>query len=211
MHLVRPAVDPAVPAEVREVAAASLAKIVGKVPDRHEAEQYLHQEIQRLLAGRLPYRARRRRPGRNVGLGRHEPPDDQPQAAASTTRRSVPGDAPDRRSRGCAAEASSSEARRLQLLTSLELAKVLGGLDRPLDIAPLASICCAAFRPTTMNQVLTDAIKRAASPPSSPPRSAGQIGDANVLTSAGPQESPLAQALLHLRSPRSTGRRPARS
>lgn len=198
MHLVRPAVDPAVPQAVREVAAASLAKIVGKVPDRQDAEKYLHGEIQRLLSGRLPYRLDE---------------DDQAQMwdwddtnRQMTSRKLPRGDAAlylatrltaDLVALQSSNEIAASEVRRLQLLTSLELAKVLGGMDRPLNMAAVADLL-RGVSPATMNQVLADAIELGRVPAIlAAAQVLGGMGDSTVLTSSGPQESPLALALLH--------------
>jgi len=194
MHLVRPAVDPAAPAQVREVAAASLAKIVGKIPDRYEAEKYLHEEIQRLLAGRLPYRTD------EDDLAEMWDWDD---TSRQMTSRQLPrADAALYLATRLTADlvalqASSHEARRLQLLTSLELAKILGGLDQPLDTGSVANLL-RDVTPETMNQVLTQAIQLGRLPAIiAAIEVLGRRGDASLLTSSGPQESPLALALLH--------------
>jgi hypothetical protein len=194
MHLVRPAVDPAMPAEVREVAAASLAKIVGKVPDRYEAEKYLRQEIDRLLGGRLPFK---------LDEDQQAEMWDWDDTNRQMTSRKLPrGDAALYLATRLTADfvalqASSSEARRLQIMTSLELAKVLGGLDQPLNFGAIEKLL-AGVTPETMNQVLADSIKAGRVPAIiASIEVLARLGDAEVLTARGPQESPLALALLH--------------
>src|SRR5438094_5832920 len=49
--LMRSAVDPAAPAEVRQIALAALIRIAGGRPDAYEAEKYLAREIARLMNG----------------------------------------------------------------------------------------------------------------------------------------------------------------
>ena len=82
MHLVRPAVDPAAPAQLREVAAASLQKIIGSSPDRYEAERFLNREIESLLSRRFALRGRCRWADRNVVVERRNKGRGKPEAAA---------------------------------------------------------------------------------------------------------------------------------
>ena len=193
MHLVRPAIDPAAPQQVRELAAASLEKIVGKVPDRYEAKRYLTGEIEKLLGGRLPYELD---PDDQATMWDWDDTDRQ-----MTSRKLPRGDAAlflaTRLSADLAALDSSSEARRLQLLTSLELTKVLGGLDRPLNFGAVRELL-AGVTPETISQVLSDAIELGRPPAIlAAIEVLGRLGDAKVLTASGPQESPLARALSH--------------
>jgi hypothetical protein len=201
MHFVRPAVDGAVATELREVAAASLQKIVGSAPDRYEAEKYLSQEIQSLLAGNLPYAP---------------DPDgliemwfwDEPQRAV-ISRKLPKGDAALLLATRLAADLAalnpaSESARRMQLMTSLELAKVLAGLDRPLPMGEESAVgnalrgVSAERRPEVMSAVLADALKLGRTPAIlAAAEVLGELGNADVLTSAGPQESPLALALIY--------------
>jgi hypothetical protein len=90
-----------------------------------------------------------------------------------------------------------SEAQKLQLLTSLELTKVLGGLEHPLNVAAVENLL-RDVPVATINRVLTDALKlnRAAAIIAAA-EVLGSRGDASVLSSGGPSESPLAQALMH--------------
>jgi hypothetical protein len=200
MHLVRPAVDPASSPELHEVAAASLAKIVGSVPDAYEAERYLTKEIESLLSGRLPYQSD------PEGLVEMWFWNDSERAVQS--RKLATGDAAlllaSRLAADLAAlEPQSDAARRMQLLTSLELAKVLGGLDRPLAEGDGAAAgpggnAFAAADPETMSAVLAEAIKRGRVPAIvAAAEVLGQRGDASVLTTGSAAESPLAQALTY--------------
>jgi hypothetical protein len=99
-----------------------------------------------------------------------------------------------------ALEPSSPDAQRMHLVTTLELAKVLGGLDQPVQI-PADSPAGRALQGVsteTLNAVMADAIKLGRIPPIlAAAEVLAQAGDANVLTSAGPSESPLALALRH--------------
>jgi hypothetical protein len=158
MHLVRSAVDPQAPAAVREMAAAALQLIMGTVPDRYEAEKYLAQETARLLRGELPYRPD---PddrvelwtwdeGQRAVVSRKLPKLDA--AVLLATR--VAGDL-------AALRPGDNAAQRLMLLTNLELAKVLGGLDRPLPMdAGSAGAAAVGAGAKVMNQVLADALKQ---------------------------------------------------
>ncbi|MCI0358787.1 MAG: hypothetical protein L0211_09925 [Planctomycetaceae bacterium] len=196
MHFVRPAVDPAASRVLREVAAASLAKIVGSAPDRYAAEKYLDEQIELLLGGNLPYAA---------------DPDgliemwfwDEPQRAVASRKLSK-GDAAlllaTRLTSDLAAlNPQSEKARRMKLLTSLELAKVLGGMDQPLRMGEgTAADAATKAGPEVINAVLAEALKLGRIPAVlAAVELLGQSGDPEVLTSAGPQESPLAKALKH--------------
>jgi hypothetical protein len=196
MHFVRPAVDPAATSELREVAAASLTKIVGSAPDRYAAEKYLQEQIQSLLAGNLPYAAD------PDGLVEMWFWDDAQRAVAS--RKLSKGDAAlllaTRLSDDLAALNPQSEsARRMKVLTSLELAKVLAGLDQPLPTgAGTAADEAAKAGPEFLSSVLAEALKLGRIPAVlATVELLGQSGNPEVLTSAGPQESPLAKALAH--------------
>lgn len=195
MHLVRPAVDSQAPAAVREMAAAALQLIMGTVPDRYEAEKYLAQETTRLLRGELPYRPD---PddgvelwtwdeGQRAVVSRKLPKLDA--AVLLATR--VAGDL-------AALRPTDNAAQRLMLLTNLELAKVLGGLDRPLPLdAGSAGAAAVAAGPQVMNQVLADAMKQGRIPAAiAAAEVLEKIGDASVLTTSG-EPSPLTEALRH--------------
>jgi len=196
MHLVRPAVDPAAAPQLREVAAASLAKIIGSSPDRYAAVRYLNDQIALLLGGDLPYEA-------DVD-GLIEMWSWNEEAKALQSQKLPRGDAAlllaARLTADLAAlDPDSPTARRMQLLTSLELAKVLRGLDQPLDFgegtAPAAAMKAG---PAVMNAVLADALKLNRTPAIlAACEVLGQIGNAEVLSSAGAGEGPLARALTH--------------
>ncbi|MEX2173082.1 MAG: hypothetical protein WD872_01885 [Pirellulaceae bacterium] len=195
LHLVRLAVDPAVAAEVRQVAAAALLKTVGTVPDLYEAEKYLRQEIDSLLSGELPYRADEN--GQIVlwswdeanyaVVGRTLPADDAALLLATRLAADL-----------LALSPASNEAQRLALLTNLELLKVLGGLDQPLDAQQVLRGIPQSERAQLVNQVLDDALKANRVPAAiAAAEVLGQIGEAALLTSGGPAESPLALAMMH--------------
>src|SRR5262245_3417819 len=133
-HLVRLASDPQVPAQVRDVAAAALTRIMGATPDLYEARRYLSHEVERFMHGELPDRpdlnglievwswdeskgeaTARKLPARDAGL----------HLAARLTKDLAavsPGD---------------NHAQRQMVLANLELAKTLGGLDQPVVVGTL--------------------------------------------------------------------------
>jgi hypothetical protein len=98
-----------------------------------------------------------------------------------------------------ALDPDSASARRMQLVTSLELAKVLAGLEQPLPMGTgTAGEAALKAGPEVMNAVLADALKLGRIPAVlAAAEILGHLGSAEVLTSAGPQESPLAKALIH--------------
>jgi hypothetical protein len=195
MHLVGPAIDPAAPELMRLAAAAALERIIGAVPDRYEAEKYLYQETHRLLAGELPYRPDA---DDRVELWSWD------EAQRAVVARKLPRrDAALLLSARVASDlyrlkAGDNAAQRLMLLTNLELAKVLGGLDRPLPLAAgSAGAVAIASGPRVLNQVLADALERHRIPAAiAAAELLEKAGDASVLTTAnGP--SPLARAMRH--------------
>ncbi len=201
MHLVRPAVDPAAAPQLREVAAVSLQKIIGSAPDRYEAERFLSEQIQSLLAGDLPYEP-------NVdGLIEMWSWNDETKSVES--RKLPRGDAALLLAARLTADLAalnpqSATARRMKLLTSLELAKVLRGIDQPLDRSENSAVGNALGgvpkdeQPSVLNAVLADALMLNRTPALlAAAEVLGQLGDAGVLTSAGAGESPLARALKH--------------
>jgi hypothetical protein len=195
MHLVRPAVDPQAPAAIRETAAAALQRIIGAVPDQYEAERYLADEINRLLGGELPYRPD---PNNRVELWSW----DEAQKAVVPSKLPKPDAALLLATRLAndwhAMRTGDQAAQRMMLLTNLELAKVLSGLDRPLPMmAGGAGAVAVAAGPQAVNQVLADALARG--------RVAAAIAAAEVLEKLGDPAvlsthngpSPLAEAMVH--------------
>ncbi len=195
VHLVRPAIDPASPEAVRAAASAALVRIIGAVPDRYEAEKYLYQETHRLLQGELPYRPDAEDrvelwswdEGQRAVVARKLPKHDAALLLAARVASDLYG-----------LKAGDNAAQRLMLLTNLELAKVLEGLDRPLPIeVGSAGAAAMAAGPRIVNQVLADALEQqriAAAVAAA--EVLEKIGDAAVLSTAnGP--SPLADAMRH--------------
>ncbi|HZN33626.1 MAG TPA: hypothetical protein VFB80_07395 [Pirellulaceae bacterium] len=195
MHLVRPAVDPQAPSELRATAAGALQMILGASPDRYEAEKYLAQQTARLLEGELPYRPD---PADRVELWSWDEAQRQVTARKLPKRDAALLLATRVASDLYALKAGDNAALRLMLLTNLDLAKTLGGLDRPLPVdAASAGAAAMAAGPTVVNQVLADALKHG--------RVAAAIAAAEVLEKLGnasvltPHDgiSPLAEALKH--------------
>ena len=196
MHLVRPAIDLSVPAGVREAAVAALTKIVGPIPDRPEAERYLAGEIKSLLGGRVPFHA-----DENGQVEVWSWDDTQREV---TSRKTSPTDLGVVLAARLAADLHALKpdnhaAQRLHLMTALEVAQVAAGLGQPVPTAAgTAGGLAAQAGPQVMNQVLADAIQLGRIPAAiAAARVLGQIGDPSLLTSAGPQDSPLALAMRH--------------
>lgn len=200
MHLVRPAVDPSVPAEVREAAIAALTKIIGPIPDRYEAERYLSRQTNRLLNDEIPYAVDQddlvtlwywddaKREVQPRKLHRHD-------AAVMLAARV----ADDLYALKVSDASAASAALHLKLLTNLELAKVLAGLSQPLPIeANTAGAAAMAAGPQVVSQVLSDAIARGRIPAAlAAAEVLGQLGDSSVLFATGDAPAPLAEALSH--------------
>ena len=195
-YLVRPAADPAADPKVREAAVAALTAIIGSVPDQYEAPRYLRAQINELLTGRLAY-----------------PTDEDDLVEMWTWDRDAAGVKLQKLPMADAAllvaarlsddlyalDTQNAESVRLRLLINLELAKVLAGVEQPLPMNEgSAGDAAAKAGPAVMNQVLADALKLNRIPAAvAAAEVLGQIGDAKLLTSYGPQESPLALALIH--------------
>ncbi|MDX1945102.1 MAG: HEAT repeat domain-containing protein [Pirellulaceae bacterium] len=195
--LVRPAVDPATPAGVREAAVAALTKISGPIPSRADAERYLAGEIKSLLGGRVPYDL-----DENGQLEMWSW-DDKNREVVS--RLLSPADAGTLLAARLADDlfalkSDNQAAQRLRLMTALEVAQVAAGLAQPLPLADgTAGALAVQAGPLVMNAVLADAIQLGRIPAIiASAQVLGQIGDESILTSAGPQESPLALALRHI-------------
>jgi hypothetical protein len=197
-HLVRPAIDPAATPELRQVAAASLAKIVGSVPDRYEAIRYLQGELRSLLAGQW-------QPATNAaGLVDTWIWDDtakQFERRGLTSRDASLEQAARVAADLAALDAESPEARRLAILTQLELTQVLAGLEHPVDPGAVRTALAGVPESESagvMNHVLAEALKLNRVPAIvAAARVLGDLGDPSVLSSSSAQESPLAETLRH--------------
>jgi hypothetical protein len=209
LHLVRPAVDPTADEGVRQAAIAALTKIVGPIPDRYEAERYLELQTARLLKGQITYAANHENlvelwywdeSKREVLPTRLSREDAAVMLAARAAndlyalRASAEGEHSD----AVHADATN-RALRLKLLTNLELAKVLGGIDQPLAMSEnSAGALALAAGPQEVSQVLTDALDEGRIPAAiAAAEVLGQIGDPSVLFLATGHLSPLARAMYH--------------
>jgi hypothetical protein len=223
MHLVRYAVDESVPAEVRDAAIAALTKIIGPIPDRYEAERYLAQQTARLLQGQIPYQpdhddnvelwtwdeTKREVVPRKLPVGdaavllATRTANDlyalQSSASASGGREPPEVASGGREPPEPARADALNRALRLKLLTNLELAKVLAGLDQPLRMSEgTAGALAIAAGPQVMSQVLNDAMQSGRIPAAiAAAEVLGQIGDASVLYTSDGRASPLAEAMVH--------------
>ena len=209
MHLVRYAVDDSVPAEVRDAALAALTKIIGPIPDRYEAERYLAQQTARLLQGQIAYEpdhenlvelwtwdeAKREVVPRKLPIG------DAAVLLATRTANDLYAlqASGGRQSPEPARSDALNRALRLKLLTNLELANVLAGLDQPLPMTGgTAGEQAAAAGPHVMSQVLSDAMQNGRIPAAiAAAEVLGAIGDSSVLLTKDGQASPLADAMVH--------------
>src|SRR5262249_50886622 len=118
--------------ETRQLAAAALQRMSGAVPGRYEAEEYLTDQIPRLLKGEIPFDADE---NDRVKLWTWD----------ETTQQVVPRQLPRLDAGLLVAARIASDvdvlkrgdlvAQQLMLVTNLELAKTLGGFDQPISTA----------------------------------------------------------------------------
>jgi len=196
VHLIRPAVDPNGSAELRQLAATAVQKIVGAAPDLYEAERHLTGEVTRLLAGEMPYRADA---DDRVELWSW---DEAQQGVVAT--KLPKGDAGALLAAGVASDLSvlkpsDLQAQRLMLLAKLQLAKVLAGLDRPLPTeAGTPGAAAIAAGPLVLNMVLADALAQGkVAAAIAVAELLGASGDAKVLQASAGSASPLGEAMRH--------------
>src|SRR5207248_250762 len=154
--LMRTAVDPSGPNDMRQLASAALLRIAGARPDMYEAEKYLMREISRLMNGDLPY---------EVDADDHVRLWQWDQAKQEANPAVLP-----RRDAGLllaarltndlyALKSNDKAALRLMLLTNLEWAKIVAGLDRSLPVGSgTAGASAIAAGPQVVSQVLADAL-----------------------------------------------------
>jgi hypothetical protein len=194
VHLIRPALDPQASAEMRQLATAALQRISGTAPDLYEAEKYLTREANDLLQGDLPY-----------------PSDADDRVTLwswdAAKQEVVPASMP-RRDAGVllaarvasdlyALKPGDSAAQRLMLLTNLEWAKVVAGLDQPLPTAS-GTVGATAMQagPQVVNAVLADALRLVRVPAAiAAAEVLARCGDASVLHPHSSGASPLAEAM----------------
>src|SRR5262245_54534390 len=193
MYLVRPALDPKAPAELRQLAAAALQRISGATPDLYDGEKYLTREIDRLLLGDLPIS--------------HDVDDRVQLWTWDAAKQEVVPVTVFRRDAGLllasriandlyALRPSDPGALQRMLLLGLEYAKTVSGLDQPLPTAPgTAGAAAIAAGPQIVNSVLAAALAQG--------RIAAAIAAAEVLAHCGDASvlhaqsgaSPLADAM----------------
>lgn len=193
LFLIRPALDSQSSAETRQLAAAVLQRVHGAIPDLYEGENYLIEQIPRLLKGEIPFESDQ---NDRVNLWTWD----------DSTQHVAPGQLP-RLDAGLllAARAASDlyllkkgepAAQRLMLVTNLELAKTLGGFDRPVSTAAgSAGAVALAASPDILNGVLSEALRMGKTGAAAAAAELlGQLGDISALRTSGP-EAPLAEAL----------------
>jgi HEAT repeat protein len=193
LFLIRPALDPQTPPETRQLATAVLQRVHGAVPDAYEAEKYLSDQISRLLKGDVPFDTDQ---DDRVNLWTWD----------EAAQHVVPGQL-QRFDAGLllAARVASDlyvlkhgepAAQRLMLVTNLELAKTLGGFDRPISTAAGSPGGIALAAGTeVLNGVLSEALRMGKTGAAAAAAELlGQLGEISALRTSGPV-SPLAEAL----------------
>jgi hypothetical protein len=194
IRLVRPALDTAASPETRELARAALKRIIGAAPDIQEAERYLRLETDRFLAGELRMVSD---PLDQVLVWQwHE---EKQEVVPLTMPRRTAGDLFAARAAAdlAALKPADLEARRLMLLTNLEIAKTNGGLDAPLSTAP-GSIGAAALQSGAglLSVVLAEALNAGRVPAAIAAAELLRQANDPVVLRAGNATSPVAEAML---------------
>jgi tetratricopeptide (TPR) repeat protein len=195
VYLVRPAVDAGTPVELRQLAAAALQKITGTAPDFYEAEKYLTRQIAKLMRGDVPFI---KDALNQVQFWSWDPASQGVVSVTMPARDAGMLLAARMANDLYALKPSDDAARRLMLLTNLDIAKVLGGLDRPLPTGPgTAAAVALQFGAPVVNQVLADALAQGRIPAAiAAAEVLGQAGDPAVLHTHSGGASPLATAML---------------
>ncbi len=192
--LMRPALDSAAPADVRQLSAAALFRIAGARPDAYEAAKYLSREIARFMNGDL---ARDVDIDGRVRLWQWNP------ATQEVTPTVLP-----RLDAGMLLAAKLANdlytlrpddqaALRLMLLTNLELAKVLNGLERPLPVdVGTAGASALAAGPRVVKQLLAEALREGrVAAAIAAAEVLGLCGDSSILQAPPGGSSPLTDAM----------------
>jgi hypothetical protein len=155
--LIRPAIDPSAPTETRQLASAGLQRITGSQPDLYESQKYLHTEINQLLHGDLQYETDA---DNRVQLWLWNRAVQAVEPALLTRRDAAWLLAARLASDLYVIQPRDDAARRLMLLTNLQWAKIVTGLDKPLPIgAGTAGAVAVAAGPQVVGGVLADSLK----------------------------------------------------
>ena len=194
--LVGALVDPDSPPEVCEAAEEALVQIVGAVPNRRQIEQFLERRAREyfegMLPGRLDHEDRITLWGWDESQGTAAPERWEAHAAsllhAARLARDLHRMSPDNR-----------QHQRLYLVTNLEWAKYLGGLDQPLMLEEDSPAAEAAQLPlSAVEDALVYALETGREAAAMAAAEVlGHRGDVGLLESAGGQARPLARALRH--------------
>jgi hypothetical protein len=192
--LLQPAVDAAAPAEVRHLAAAALQRITGARPDVYEARKYLQREIGQLMKGDLPFEIDADNRVRlwlwNANAQAVEPAILTRHDAGWLLAARLANDL-------YAIQPRDQAALRLMLLTNLEWAKTVAGLDKPLPTGPgTAAATAESAGAQVVSAVLADALHEGyAAAAIAAAEVLAKIGDHGVLHAPAGELSPLAQAI----------------
>jgi hypothetical protein len=195
VFLVRLASDEDIAPALREAARAALVRSTGAAPDRYEARRYLAREAVRFLRDELPY---------EVDIdGRIELWSWDDSKLEITSRKLPKPDAAVLLASRAANDLyllnpTDNAAQRLMLLTNLELAKVLTGLDRPLPMGEgSAGAVAMKLGPKVVSQALADAMHYGRVPAAiAAVEVLQELGDASAFDLADPSASPLADAMI---------------
>lgn len=194
--LLRPALDPSSPAEVRQAATESLVRIVGASARVDEAQKYLTRQVSEYLAGRTPA------PADSEGMVRVWTWDE---SGRTSTGQSMAAGVASRWTAARLAEdlsaltPDSPESRQLRVLTLLDWAGSAGGLDLTLttDSPPVRQIAAEAGVPV-VERVLASALEQDRVPAAIAALTVlRDVGDIRLLAGGGGQPSTVTRALQH--------------
>ncbi len=155
LYMIRPFASPKSNDALRDAATDALRRIVGEVPTKYDAREFLSRRANAYFNGQLP------RPENLAGLIELWHWDDAkkvsvlneyiPEASSLIVASQLAGDLLE-------VDPGNKEALRLYLAATLESAKLIRGLDRPLDDALLRSISSEA-KTEALEDVLRFAVK----------------------------------------------------
>jgi len=196
IYLLGPYINPKGGDAVRRTAGEALVEITGAVPTRREAIRLLERKSKAYLGGELPVAADHEQ---LIRLWHWDPKTKtvSPRRHAAAAAALIVGA---RAAADLYALVPDNKSYRRQfLLTNLESAKVIGGLDRPLPAGPATAREMAAQAGVkALNDVLTYAMAGDHIPAAiAAAETLADVGDADALRSSDGQPRPLVEALRH--------------
>lgn len=194
--LLAPTLDAGTPEAARRAAAETLARIVGAVPSRHEAVQYLFRRVRDYLngasAGPVDYQDQtvfwHWDPTRKTAVPRRYSAAEASRMMAARLSRDL-----------YKLAMEEPDVRRVFLLANLTQAKIDGGLNRPLPRGDgTIAAQAAALGPAALEDVLAYAIQNDYVPAAiAAAELLKDVGDETLVRSADGQPRPLVSALRH--------------